>query len=1037
MLGTFYRINPPADLVTPPLFELKHTALALHSLTMCHIPEGTMKPDSRYSLAEHKVDSVLEILRGRSQVLLRSENDLLLKGALDDLAGAMEELRAAHDEVDAQRDELVESALRVQQEHQRYVELFEDAPDGYVVTDLHGVIRQTNRSAVELLESVRDFIVGKPLAVFVTKGDRTAFYRRLNEMKALEAVRDWELRFQPWKGKVFWASVSIAKVQVSENEDISLRWLIRDITQRKRNEEIIQVRLNLLEFATSHSTEELLQKTLDEIGQFTNSPIGFLHFVESDQKTLSLQAWSTRTLTEFCTAEGKGAHYPIEKAGVWVDCVHEKRPVIHNDYSELPHRKGLPDGHPPVIRELVVPIMRSNLVVAILGIGNKPEAYTQEDIEAATYLADMAWEIAERKRIEGELRENQSRLDLALRSVHMGAWRWDIVENRRWFDDQVCRLLGINPAEFTGTADEVLNVIHPDDRPATIEALARAIEHDGFYDAEYRVVHPDSSIHYLASRGRVVRDDNGRPARMNGIIWDITERKRLEEKAAHLAAIVESSDDAIIGKTLNGKIISWNRAAEKIYGYTAEEAIGQSVSILLPEGIHDELPEILEKISRSELVDHYETRRRRKDGEVIQVSLSVSPIKDTSGKIIGASTIPRDITEAKQIEEELYRSRDKLELSVRDGTAQLQKSEERIRAAFDLSAVGQAEFDIRKNRFQRVNQKFCEMTGYSDYELLEMNFSDLTHPEDRAEDIRLFEQVLSGAKREHSNRKRYICKDGSLKWVEVYAALLRDESGLPVSSIGVITDITKKKAAEDRFRAYTERLELLNQELQEFAFVASHDLQEPLRKIQTFCDMAKKRCVPVPDCTSQEYLDQISNSASRMRQLLRDLRLFSSAATKPEPFEKIDLVKIVREAVDVLEASAEETGCQIEIENMPAIEADESQMLLLFQNLIGNALKFHSGETPHIKVYGKLDRKRICEILVEDNGIGFDQQFAERIFKPFQRLHNRGEYDGTGMGLSICRKIVERHGGNIRAESEPGKGSTFIIRLPVKQNQFG
>ncbi|MGA2228521.1 MAG: ATP-binding protein [Syntrophobacteraceae bacterium] len=121
---------------------------------------------------------------------------------------------------------------------------------------------------------------------------------------------------------------------------------------------------------------------------------------------------------------------------------------------------------------------------------------------------------------------------------------------------------------------------------------------------------------------------------------------------------------------------------------------------------------------------------------------------------------------------------------------------------------------------------------------------------------------------------------------------------------------------------------------------------------------------------------------------------------------------------------------------MPAIEADESQMLLLFQNLIGNALKFHSGEIPHIKVYGKLDRKGICEILVEDNGIGFDRQFAERIFKPFQRLHNRGEYDGTGMGLSICRKIVERHGGNIRAESEPGKGSTFIIRLPVKQNQF-
>ena len=128
-----------------------------------------------------------------------------------------------------------------------------------------------------------------------------------------------------------------------------------------------------------------------------------------------------------------------------MDCVREKRPVIHNDYPALPHRKGLPDGHPPVIRELSIPIMRSGRVVAILGIGNKPEDYTQEDIEAASYLADIAWEIARRKRVEEELRENQSRLDLALRSSHMGAWRLDIVENRRWFDDQVCRLLGIAP----------------------------------------------------------------------------------------------------------------------------------------------------------------------------------------------------------------------------------------------------------------------------------------------------------------------------------------------------------------------------------------------------------------------------------------------------------------------------------------------------------------------------------------------------------------------------------------------------------------
>jgi light-regulated signal transduction histidine kinase (bacteriophytochrome) len=273
--------------------------------------------------------------------------------------------------------------------------------------------------------------------------------------------------------------------------------------------------------------------------------------------------------------------------------------------------------------------------------------------------------------------------------------------------------------------------------------------------------------------------------------------------------------------------------------------------------------------------------------------------------------------------------------------------------------------------------------------------------------------------------------------VESRWALRRGEDGKPAGFLVVNRDITARKLAEEALRSNMARLELVNAELQEFAFVAAHDLQEPLRKIMTFCDMAKTRCAPVLDGTSHDYLDRIARSASRMRQLLRDLLEFSRVAAKSEPFKKIDLVKIVREAADVFEASVKETGCQIEIENIPAVEADETQMSGLFQNLLGNALKFRGAEIPKVKVYGELDRKRICEIFIKDNGIGFDQKFAELIFKPFQRLHGRGEYDGTGMGLAICRKIVERHGGNISAESEPGKGSTFIIRLPVRQNQLG
>jgi light-regulated signal transduction histidine kinase (bacteriophytochrome) len=286
------------------------------------------------------------------------------------------------------------------------------------------------------------------------------------------------------------------------------------------------------------------------------------------------------------------------------------------------------------------------------------------------------------------------------------------------------------------------------------------------------------------------------------------------------------------------------------------------------------------------------------------------------------------------------------------------------------------------------------------------------------------------------------------------AGMDRDDEGRPVRLNGLIWDISERRYMEEELRksrddlelrvgertaelsATVARLELVNAELQEFAFVASHDLQEPLRKIQTFCDMAKKRCAPVLDITSQEYLDRVINSASRMRQLLSDLLQFSRVATKLEPFEKINLVKIVQEAVDVFEKTVKNTGALVHIESMPTIEADESQMLRLFQNLIGNALKFRSNGIPKVKVCGKLVGRGLCEILIEDNGIGFDPQFAELIFKPFQRLHGRSEYEGTGMGLAICRKIIERHGGSISAASEPGKGSTFIIRLPVKQDRW-
>lgn len=242
-------------------------------------------------------------------------------------------------------------------------------------------------------------------------------------------------------------------------------------------------------------------------------------------------------------------------------------------------------------------------------------------------------------------------------------------------------------------------------------------------------------------------------------------------------------------------------------------------------------------------------------------------------------------------------------------------------------------------------------------------------------------------------------------------------------------------------------LERSNRELQDFAFVASHDLQEPLRKIQAFGDRLRTVQAAKLDGQGRDYLDRMYNAASRMHTLINDLLTFSRVTTKAQPFGRTDLNKITAEVVSDLETRIEETGGSVDIGQLPVIEADELQMRQLFQNLIANALKFRKKDVePNVTLTsenagakatrngGSGDSDAI-RIYVKDNGIGFDEKYLDRIFTPFQRLHGRNEYEGTGIGLAVCRKIVERHGGTLTALSAPGEGSTFIVTLPVDQNK--
>ena len=339
-----------------------------------------------------------------------------------------------------------------------------------------------------------------------------------------------------------------------------------------------------------------------------------------------------------------------------------------------------------------------------------------------------------------------------------------------------------------------------------------------------------------------------------------------------------------------------------------------------------------------------------------------------------------------------------------------------------------------------VNQQFCEISKYSAEELIGKTHRIINskfHPNEFF--IDMWKTISEGKVWDGEICNR--AKDSKLYWVHTTIVPYMDDQGKPEQYVAVRYDITERKMAEEQLKVYSKKLELSNQELQDFASVAAHDLQEPLRKIQSFSDRLKVKAHEDLKPEAIDYINRIQNSALRMQVLINDLLTYSRVTTKAQPFLLIDLNQIVAQVISDLEIRIEKSRGKIICENLPSIDADATQMYQLFQNLIGNALKFHKLDVdPIVKIESSVFDKSMlaqkgpaCQIRISDNGIGFEEKYLDRVFTIFQRLHGKHEYEGTGIGLAVCKKIIDRHGGYITAKSVVGEGSTFLFSLPVKQ----
>jgi len=688
------------------------------------------------------------------------------------------------------------------------------------------------------------------------------------------------------------------------------------------------------------------------------------------------------------------------------------------------------------------------------------------------------------------------------------------------------------------------------------------------------------------------------------IVHNITEVKKLEKSNNRLVTIVESSNNTIIGKDLDGTITDWNNGAEKMYGYAPEEIIGRSISLLVPSHIKDDIDWIMTKIKNGESITNYETLRKTKDKKLIDVSLSISPIKDSDGTIIGASTIASDITERIRTE----KLRKELLENEKNLTKKLQATNEELKSRqAELFNVNRDLLE-NKNKFFNAfhknpaamiltdendklvdfNESYAKLTGYSKDELLHRNFRELNlikpiENRNYTRDIEISDQnyeaeytirTKSGKTRIIITRSESIeledkihkisfiyditkrkmvekaveksktqfqvlmnnLKSGvalidetgkftlvnpafmkmfgldenmdilnvnSQKWDswkvygENHQLLQVDDhpvrratlTGKPVENLlvsvlnpgsnefiwmlisaepvlntnGTISyvictynDFTKRKAAEDhkeillkkeqdlteklqqsnqelmdiqyKLTNTIKRLEISNSELQQFAYVASHDLKEPLRMVTSFLQLLKQRYKYQLDTDANEFIDFAVDGAKRMHNLIEDLLSYSRIMTQGKEFTCVNMEEVVEHVLINLKVFLDENSAVFTHDLLPTINADKSQMIQLVQNLIENSIKYRDKTPPHIHISAE-DNDDEWIFSVKDNGIGINPKHTKQIFMIFKRLHTNQEYDGTGIGLAIIKRIVDRHYGRVWVESELGKGSTFFFTI--------
>jgi len=634
----------------------------------------------------------------------------------------------------------------------------------------------------------------------------------------------------------------------------------------------------------------------------------------------------------------------------------------------------------------------------------------------------MSVDISERKRAEEARRQTEVRFSNLFESMDEGFAECEMIYDAagRPID---FRYLAANPAHGKSTGlptggmvGRTIREVIPGIEPFWIETYGRIVR----TGESERIANPVAG---LGKHMEVFAWRSG-PGRFAAVSSDVTERKRAEEALLRMSAMVESSDDAIIGKTLEGVITSWNLGAARMYGYSAPEIIGRHISALVPEGHPDEIAGILRRLANGERVEQIEAVRRRKDGSLVDVSLKISPIVDASGKVVGASTIARDITERKRAEEVRAQTNAQLEgilgsipepVMVIDEDGHLVKS---------------------NNVFERRHLVTDPGTLAEYYPVIDAFTEDghLVPPE-----MWPLNRAIKGERTSGLTLRLTFSNGGPPRFYRYSANPIYDRNGRVTHAVVVFFDVTENRLAEeeirrlnadleDRVRRRTEQLEAANKELEAFAYSVSHDLRTPLRGIDGWSLALAEDYASQLDERARGYVDRLRAETQRMGMLIDDLLQLSRVTRSEMATGAVDLTSIAQKIAARLTDG--NTGRRIEFTIAGGLAANGDARLLeiALENLFGNAVKFTEPRAEARIEFGR-EGDGVRPFFVRDNGVGFDMAFAGTLFGAFQRLHKTSEFPGTGIGLATVQRIIHRHGGRVWAEAQPDRGATFYFTL--------